>query len=99
MIIEVTKEDIENGESCNSNMCPLAKAFIRCGCTYASVSYEYLSFSYKTKKYICDNPKELKQFINDVDYNRNPQPFRLEVDLETEEITVLGVDQNAQAVL
>jgi hypothetical protein len=81
MKIQITQEDIDNGEIMDTNQCPIARAFKRLGYTEVQVEAKRIyPYGYFFSIYIV-MPEKGKDFVLDYDERSPVEPFEMEVEI------------------
>ena len=79
MIIAVTAEDIQNGERCNPQTCPIALAIKRATGKQVIVGYDYVVMEGFGKEILM--PRKARDFRERFDNIREGEPFSFEIHL------------------
>lgn len=77
MRIDVTQYDIDNGIRCDSKLCPVAIALRRTTGRICEAGASLLWIG----NYGCDQPDDVKNFINNFDGGRAVEPFSFELEM------------------
>ena len=80
MLIEVTQEDIDNGEKVQADRCAVAIALQRCGFINAHISQSNIVYGVPYKS--IETPFAASEFIKHYDANDEVKPFSFELDID-----------------
>jgi hypothetical protein len=78
--VEVTKNDIEQGEEGVFDCCPVALCLRRLGCEKVDVDEDRILLTHNNKRLVYKTPRIANLFIDDFDSSRKVEPinFKLE---------------------
>jgi hypothetical protein len=85
MLIEVEQQDIDNAGD-GALDCPVARAMIRKGLEFVTVTPKYLIFSTSNEKYKENTTVKVRDKINKWDYVRTMSPFSFKLPIPEKEI-------------
>jgi hypothetical protein len=79
MLIQVTQDDIQNGERWNGHQCPIALAMFRAGIRFPSICRNTIMW-YEDHEFKAIEPEPLvSKFINDFDNGYSVDPIEFEL--------------------
>jgi hypothetical protein len=78
--IEVTQNDIEQGEEGVFDCCPIGLCLHRLGCEKVDVDEDRILLTYNSNRYVYKTPRAANLFIDDFDSGRKVAPIQFKLE-------------------